>query len=304
MGCHHIEAGSETGILGSDRICREMDFNELKQLVAQGEGQQVEFKVGFNEEPQAMEALGAFLNADGGHVLLGIRDDKTLVGVTVGSNTKEELAARIERAIDPIPYPAIDAIEVDGKVILSMRVEARRLGTVYFVRGKPYVRVGATTRLLTASEVKARHVGGASPPALPDDWSREENGPQFHLNPGSSNGKGAPNRLTMTFSITGADVRPRFRWIGEGVTADWLALTAENPPSARKYSVQGGTPFNPPADSGNVGFEVEFPWRNAECLALWEFPFHLEPQNTWVNLVLDTTIRHLTPVRCWRTLDT
>ena len=57
-----------------------MNLNALKRLVTRGEGQKLEFKRSTGELREALHTVCAFLNADGGKVLFGVRPDGTLMG--------------------------------------------------------------------------------------------------------------------------------------------------------------------------------------------------------------------------------
>ena len=68
-----------------------MNIN-IQQLIEQGEGISVEFKKAENKLPETLfETICAFLNRNGGIVLLGVNDDKTIEGIkadVVGSLVK------------------------------------------------------------------------------------------------------------------------------------------------------------------------------------------------------------------------
>jgi len=53
------------------------------ELLNTGESVDIEFKVSFGRE--AIETLVAFANTVGGTILIGVNDDATLSGVTIGS---------------------------------------------------------------------------------------------------------------------------------------------------------------------------------------------------------------------------
>ncbi len=53
----------------------------IRKLIAQGEGINLEFKAAKSELPKNIyETVCAFLNRDGGHILLGVEDDGTIQG--------------------------------------------------------------------------------------------------------------------------------------------------------------------------------------------------------------------------------
>ena len=59
-----------------------MDGKEIDRLRAQGEGSTIEFKRGGKgARDDTFESYCAFLNRDGGDILLGVEDDGTVVGL-------------------------------------------------------------------------------------------------------------------------------------------------------------------------------------------------------------------------------
>jgi ATP-dependent DNA helicase RecG len=139
-----------------DLYCGLCFQGRLPELIAAGEGQRVEFKSSFAEEKTALETLGGYLNAEGGHILFGVWNDGHVLGVEIGANRLENLAQKIERLVDPTPYPAIHPVALDTGRVVVISAEGRKPGIVYFVDGRAYVRVGRTTRRLSAEEVASR----------------------------------------------------------------------------------------------------------------------------------------------------
>jgi len=59
-----------------------MDKNHLIRIINRGEGISVEFKSSQTKlNKDVFESVCAFLNRHGGHLFLGIADDKTICGV-------------------------------------------------------------------------------------------------------------------------------------------------------------------------------------------------------------------------------
>ena len=59
-----------------------MTVEEVRQLIAQGEGTRVEFKRAEQDVPASLyETVCAFLNKEGGAILLGVADDGEVLGV-------------------------------------------------------------------------------------------------------------------------------------------------------------------------------------------------------------------------------
>ena len=59
-----------------------MDEKELRKIIRQGEGLTIEFKRAKNALPDNLfDSIAAFLNRNGGHIILGVTDDKKIEGV-------------------------------------------------------------------------------------------------------------------------------------------------------------------------------------------------------------------------------
>ncbi len=66
------------------------DIEDIKELIAQTENEQVEFKETTGQLERGMETLCAFLNGEGGTVLFGITDKGKIIGQEVADVTKKE----------------------------------------------------------------------------------------------------------------------------------------------------------------------------------------------------------------------
>ena len=79
-----------------------MDTGHLNSLIKRGESHTTEFKKSTAQLRPAFETICAFLNSDGGSVLVGVADDGKIVGQEVTDNTRKEIA----REVDKIEPPA------------------------------------------------------------------------------------------------------------------------------------------------------------------------------------------------------
>lgn len=79
-----------------------MPLATLQALIAQGESERLELKRSTAEMKRAGETLCAFLNGDGGKVLIGVGPDGKLVGQEVADSTLRDLAAMLGRFEPPV----------------------------------------------------------------------------------------------------------------------------------------------------------------------------------------------------------
>ena len=99
----------------------------IKNLLAQGEGLQIEFKTCRDTlNRDLFESVCAFLNRFGGDVLLGVRDDGEVVGVAPDAveRLKNDFVTALNnpQKINPPFYLTIDAVEIERKTVLHVFV--------------------------------------------------------------------------------------------------------------------------------------------------------------------------------------
>jgi len=125
----------------------DMDLNGLLELVRNGENERVEFK------RTASDDLGhqvvALANAEGGHILIGVDADGSLVGCDV-KRTMDRLAI-LSQSIIPAPSISTTTVSVNGLKILVIEVE--KSDSLCSIGGLAYVRIGAGIRPLSIQEV-------------------------------------------------------------------------------------------------------------------------------------------------------
>jgi len=100
-----------------------MNWDEVIQLLQQGEGQSVEFEKGVPSPDDVARELVAFSNSDGGKLILGIDDkNKHLIGVDMQEETLQKLLEVGRARCLPAITPYIDVIEKGGKKIIILSV--------------------------------------------------------------------------------------------------------------------------------------------------------------------------------------
>jgi ATP-dependent DNA helicase RecG len=59
-----------------------INIEEIKSIIAKGEGLNIEFKKSYSAVPRNVyESICAFLNRKGGHILLGVKDSGYIEGI-------------------------------------------------------------------------------------------------------------------------------------------------------------------------------------------------------------------------------
>lgn len=124
----------------------------LQSLIAQGESETLELKRSTGELKRAGETLCAFLNGEGGKVLIGVGPDGRLVGQDVADITLRDIAAMLGR-FEPPARIEMSRVDVGNarQVIVLEAAPSRQFGPFVF-EGKPYKRVGSTTTSMAQEE--------------------------------------------------------------------------------------------------------------------------------------------------------
>lgn len=120
---------------------------EIRDIMKIDEGTKVEFKEEMNDS--AYKTLAAFVNTEGGHLFLGISDDKKIRGVNCSEPFFRDLTDKIVNNIGV--HPRINCLDYNGRKVLAIEVKKGNLSSY---RGKYYQRVGSTTRLMHEEDLK------------------------------------------------------------------------------------------------------------------------------------------------------
>ncbi|MGY6562797.1 MAG: AlbA family DNA-binding domain-containing protein [Luteibaculaceae bacterium] len=94
----------------------------LAELIALGEGKELDFKYRINDAAKIAISLVAFANSSGGTLLIGVKDNGSIVGVADDEEIYMIESAAQRYAKPPVPFKA-KAWEFDQKVIVEITVE-------------------------------------------------------------------------------------------------------------------------------------------------------------------------------------
>lgn len=146
-----------------------MTKEQLEELVALGESEQVEFKETTGQREDACETLCAFLNADGGTVVFGVSRKGKLTGQLVSDSTRRDLF-EVFAKFEPTPDIATEWIQIDdahSAIVCHVDGGTRK---PYQYDGRAYCRIQSSTTVLPQSDYEAMLYAR---PTLVKDWSAE-----------------------------------------------------------------------------------------------------------------------------------
>ncbi len=125
---------------------------DLSRLDRNSESETLELKESFSNE--ALETIGAFANAQGGALLIGVRDNGKVIGISIGASTLEEWAQKIQAKIQPRILPSITVKTEDSRTVGLVAVE--KSPAPVSVDGRYFKRVGRTNQLMSNEEIEYR----------------------------------------------------------------------------------------------------------------------------------------------------
>jgi ATP-dependent DNA helicase RecG len=130
-----------------------MDITKFIDTIKKGENEQVEFKA--NIQKEIANDICAFLNTDGGNILIGVSDDGDVNGIDDFNSSKQKLADIIN-SINPHPEVNTSCLDLSfmqkqGKCILI--IEVAKGDKLYSYKNRVNIRVGRNNRTLTIQEL-------------------------------------------------------------------------------------------------------------------------------------------------------
>lgn len=124
-----MSQGLATYFEKTDSYSRMSDMNvkELKNLVRQGEGSSLEFKLKASHPEKIIREIVAFANSKGGKLLLGVGDDKTIPGLKFVDEEEYILVRAIKRnCFPPINYELERIAITDERDVLVFTIPKSR----------------------------------------------------------------------------------------------------------------------------------------------------------------------------------
>ena len=127
-----------------------MTNQQLLNFIKQGERQNLEFQ----EKPKEKDKEGigkticAFANTNDGIILVGVSDDRKIVGT---SKKTESQIANVAHSCKPSVYPNIFHLDAEGKTILIIKI--KKTENIHSYKNIAYKRVGTHDMPLSPEEV-------------------------------------------------------------------------------------------------------------------------------------------------------
>lgn len=137
-------------------------------MALENEHQKLDYKETFGEN--TLKTLSSFANTEGGMVIIGVRDDKTLKGINYSNDKIAEITEKIVSKLGI--HPMLTVEKESGKDVLKISVQKSRVPVS--LNGKYYKRVGNTTREMQSEELRAFFLKDSNWDALTGDYSYDE----------------------------------------------------------------------------------------------------------------------------------
>jgi ATP-dependent DNA helicase RecG len=135
---------------------------QIRDLIAAGEGKWIEFKGNLDDRDDFIESVIAFSNSEGGLILVGIGNNRIPTGF---KGDKDAIIKTIRDSCEPLVEPTFREYELDGYPILSIEINSG-LDKPYVMKhkGVVYVRIGPNDVPASRLELDQLYQGRNNPP--------------------------------------------------------------------------------------------------------------------------------------------
>ncbi len=125
-------------------------MHQIEALLLQTEGKTLEFKRDLSSPAPIMKTLVAFANSAGGRLIIGINDQREIMGISDPLAAEERLCNLIADWISPRLVPSVELFSHQGQTLLIVNVYLSNSRPHYIRAEGPeqgvYVRLGSTNR--------------------------------------------------------------------------------------------------------------------------------------------------------------
>lgn len=140
-----------------------MNLHDVKILIEEGEGFQVEFKRRISSPEKIARTIISLANTKGGNILFGVDDDGKIVGVESEKSEVELIEIAAKDFIDPPITPHIDIVPFDGRDVIVCFIAESKTKPHYYLgenhseekeNSRVYIRVNDKTMMASREVVK------------------------------------------------------------------------------------------------------------------------------------------------------
>lgn len=117
-----------------------MSTDPLPTLLNAGESEHVEFKTSLADSKRIVETVAAMATLGGGMILIGVRDDATVIGADLGQGALEQLSQRILAGTDPKVFVRLLVETVHDHPVL--RIDVPPGDGPHLANGRAFTRTG------------------------------------------------------------------------------------------------------------------------------------------------------------------
>jgi ATP-dependent DNA helicase RecG len=114
----------------------------------------LEFKTSLSDSRRIIETIAAMATRGGGTIVIGVRDDGSVVGANLGPGEQERVVQQVLANTDPRVYVSLDTPVVDGKPLLRITVPPGDGPHLAF--GRAFHRLGKATVAMSRDEYERR----------------------------------------------------------------------------------------------------------------------------------------------------
>jgi ATP-dependent DNA helicase RecG len=126
-----------------------MEDQQLKEIIALGETQEVEFKQAWPPGEVISKVISSLANTSGGLLIIGVSDDKKVLGIKKQDLDKlQKIVTESNHNISPVPLISVETKNLYNHDILVVSVQRARDNTYHTFQGAIYIRIGSTTHRL------------------------------------------------------------------------------------------------------------------------------------------------------------
>jgi ATP-dependent DNA helicase RecG len=127
---------------------------DLEALIANGESASLEFKRSLSDSHKIIETIAAMATIGGGTIVIGVRDDGAVAGVTLGRGDVERFVQQVLAQTDPKIYVDVAKAKVAHQTVVVIRVPPGDGPHLAF--GRAFYRSGPATVGMTRDEYERR----------------------------------------------------------------------------------------------------------------------------------------------------